>query len=88
MFCANCHKWITKKEREFIEMQWLKNIQSQRIGRVVLNKVPIPGRMQDIFGNSKGTIVHYCQECLKQKLMDYIFEEEKPKLRLIAGGLK
>lgn len=87
MICFKCGKKLTKAEREFAKAQWVKHLQTQRLGHIVLNKVPIPGEMEKALRTKQSTIVNYCQDCLKQKLMDYIFEEEKPKLKLIAGGL-
>ena len=87
MYCSRCKKKLTKEEEEFAEFQWLMNLQTQRLGHVVVNKVPITEKMAPALRTRQSTIVSYCQDCLKQKLMDYIFEEEKPKLKLIVGGL-
>ena len=87
MYCTTCGKKLTKAEQEFAKFQWLRNLQTQRLGHVVVNKVPITEKMAPVLRTRQSTIVSYCQDCLKQKLMDYIFDEEKPKLKLIVGGL-
>ncbi len=73
MRCTKCHKEIPKNEQEFMKDQWIINIQKKQIGNVVVNKVPVPSKMLKNLKNRKGTIVNYCQKCLQEKLMEYIF---------------